>query len=73
MSRLSRWVKTLRATLRMAPCATEAKTAFRSSEKREAEMRASPSEKVNGETGGEGSVGGGGGELNRAKIVRIDR
>lgn len=43
MSRLSRCVKTERATRRIAPCATLAKTALRNSEKRPAPTRARPS------------------------------
>lgn len=43
MSRLSRCVKTFFATRRMAPCATLAKTALRSSLNRVEKMRAKPS------------------------------
>lgn len=43
MSRLSKWVNTLRATRRIAPCATDANTALRSSEKAAAPTRANPS------------------------------
>ena len=47
MSRFNRCAKTLRATLRIAPWATLANTALRSSEKRPAPMRASPSVQCN--------------------------